>query len=74
MSWRLDWILLATGLIAFGMTLIREGRSELLLLLEGEGSTEGLLPVLLGGYLVPALLLGAFVLRLGLRIVTRRWK
>lgn len=74
MSWRLDWILLATGLVAFGMTLIREGRSELLLLLEGESSLEGIAPVLLGGYLVPSLLLGAFLIRLMIRVVTRRWK
>lgn len=74
MSWRLDWILLATGLASAGMTLIREGRSELLLLIEGQSSTEGLLPVLLGGYLVPSLLLGAFLIRIGIRMATRQWK
>jgi hypothetical protein len=74
MKWRLDWILFATGLIALGMTMIRKGRSELFALLGDDANTDGILAVLLGGYLVPACLLGVFVIRLLIRMVTGQWK
>lgn len=74
MSWRLDWILLATGFISLGMTLVREGRSELLSLLDENASREGLIAVLLGGYLVPFCLLAAFLGRFAIRIFTNTWR
>lgn len=74
MSWRLDWILLATGLISLGMTLVREGRSELLSLLDENANQEGLVAVLLGGYLVPFCLIAAFLGRFLIRIFTNTWR
>lgn len=57
-----------------GMTLVREGRSELLSLLDENASREGLIAVLLGGYLVPFCLLAAFLGRLVIRVFTNTWK
>ena len=30
MSWRMDWVLLATGLISLGLTMVQKGRADLL--------------------------------------------
>ncbi len=74
MNWRLDWCLLATGLISFGLTLIQRGRGDLLRLLADDGDQGG---GLLGGgvsLVVPFALLAAFLGRLGWRVVTKTWK
>ena len=71
MNWRIDWFLLAVGLIAIGLTLIQRSRADLLSLLSDDGQkAEGFLSGV-GGMLVPILFLGAFVLRLGWRVITR---
>ncbi|WP_377047629.1 hypothetical protein [Roseibacillus persicicus] len=74
MSWRLDWVLLATGLISLGLTMIQKGRTDLLSLLGDEGDSVSGLLASAGGLLVPISLLAAFVGRLGWRVVTRTWR
>lgn len=74
MSWRMDWCLLATGLISLGLTMVQKGRADLLqLLAEDSGGVNG---ILMGasGLIVPLGLLGAFVGRFFWRIVTRTWR
>jgi len=74
MSWRVDWLLLATGLIGLGLTMVQKGRSDLLKLLADDAqSIDGLL-MGASGLVVPLCLLGAFVLRFCRRIFTRTWK
>lgn len=74
MSWRIDWCLLATGLISLGLTMVQRGRADLLQLLEDDsGSLSGFLTGA-GGFILPICLLGAFVGRFFWRVMTRHWK
>ncbi len=72
-SWRIDWCLLATGLISLGLTVVQKGRSDLLRLLGEDQNSLGQLLTGAGGVLVPVSFLSAFVFRLGWRVVTRNW-
>lgn len=74
MSWRVDWVLLATGLISLGLTMVQKGRAELLSLVSDEGQTMDSFLAGVGGLVVPACLLGGFVLRLLFRLLTNTWK
>lgn len=73
MSWRMDWCLLATGLISLGLTMIQKGRADLMKLLPQDGWEVGDLLVGVTGLIVPIALLGAFLARLLWRLVTRTW-
>ena len=74
MSWRMDWCLLATGLISLGLTMVQQGRADLLRLVADDG--DGVTGLLTGasGLLVPVCLLAAFIGRFGWRVVTRTWR
>ena len=70
----MDWVLLATGLISLGLTMVQKGRADLLALLADDGGGVGSLLAGASGLVVPICLLGAFVGRIFWRIVTRTWK
>lgn len=74
MSWRMDWCLLATGLISLGLTMVQKGRADLWKLLGNDAGGVDSLLAGASGLLVPIALLGAFVGRFFWRIVTRTWK
>ena len=74
MSWRLDWMLLATGLISFGLTMVQKGRADVLRLLAGDSESGGGLLATGVGLFIPAALLLAFVARLIWRLLTRTWR
>lgn len=74
MSWRTDWCLLATGLISLGLTMVQRGRADLLRLLADDAESVGGLLTGASSLIVPIALLGAFVARLGWRVVTRSWR
>ena len=73
MSWRIDWCLLAAGLIGLGLIAVQRQRSEVFALLSEDGEGAGLLN---GNafILIPICLLLAFFGRLGWRIATKTWK
>ena len=74
MSWRMDWCLLATGLISLGLTMVQKGRADLLRLLADDSDSIGGLLSGVSGLVIPVALLGAFLARLGWRAVTKTWK
>ena len=74
MNWRMDVSLLATGLISLGLTMVQQGRADLLRVFTDNGQGIGGLIAVGSNMIVPVLLLGALVVRFGKRVVTNTWR
>ncbi len=73
MSWKMDWLLLATGLAGLGLTVIQKGRQHLIELIENGVETGGQALLEASNFLIPVAFLTAFMMRLGWRVLTRTW-